>query len=49
LETKKAVVAELKVHLEVNKNTNRQKKLFGDMPTIEEAVKRYCTDKDLIL
>jgi uncharacterized protein YbjT (DUF2867 family) len=32
----------------VSKNTERQKKLFGDLPTIEEAVSRYCKDNNLI-
>jgi uncharacterized protein YbjT (DUF2867 family) len=32
----------------VSKNTTRQQKLFGDLPTIEEAVTRFCKDKKLI-
>ena len=32
----------------VSKNTQRQKDLFGDLPTIEEAVARYCKDRNLI-
>jgi len=31
-----------------SKNTQKQKELFGDLPTIEEAVKRYCKDRGLI-
>ncbi len=31
----------------VSKNTQRQKVLFGDLPTIEEAVSRYCKDRNL--
>ena len=31
-----------------SKNAQRQKELFGDLPTIEEAVKRYCKDRNLI-
>lgn len=31
-----------------SKNTQRQKKLFGDLPTVEEAVRRYCKDRKLI-
>jgi uncharacterized protein YbjT (DUF2867 family) len=31
-----------------SKNTKRQKELFGDLPTIEEAVRRYCVDHKLI-
>lgn len=32
----------------VSRNTQRQKELFGDLPTIEEAVTRYCKDRSLI-
>lgn len=32
----------------VSKNTQRQKELFGHLPTIEEAVTRYCKDRKLI-
>ncbi|AYB33533.1 SDR family oxidoreductase [Chryseolinea soli] len=32
----------------VSRNTERQKKLFGDLPTIEEAITRYCRDRHLI-
>lgn len=32
----------------ISKDTERQKKLFGDLPTIEEAVKRYCKAHNLI-
>ena len=32
----------------ISKNTQRQKELFGDLPTIEEAVARYCKDRKLI-
>jgi uncharacterized protein YbjT (DUF2867 family) len=31
-----------------SKNIERQKKLFGDLPTLEEAVERYCKDRKLI-
>ncbi|MGB7566659.1 MAG: NmrA family NAD(P)-binding protein [Chitinivibrionales bacterium] len=31
-----------------SKNTQRQKELFDDLPSIEEAVRRYCTDRKLI-
>jgi uncharacterized protein YbjT (DUF2867 family) len=31
-----------------SKNTQKQKDLFSDLPTVEEAVKRYCSDKKLI-
>ncbi len=32
----------------VSKDTARQQKLFGDLPTTEEAVRRYCKDHHLI-
>ena len=32
----------------VSKDTAKQKRLFGDLPTIEEAITRYCKDKKLI-
>ena len=32
----------------VSRNTARQKELFGDLPTIEEAVRRYAKDNSLI-
>lgn len=32
----------------VSKNSQRQKELFGDLPTPEEAIERYCKEKDLI-
>lgn len=32
----------------VSKNTQRQKQLFGDLPTIEEAVSRYAKDNKLL-
>jgi uncharacterized protein YbjT (DUF2867 family) len=32
----------------VSKNTEKQRRLFGDLPTIEEAVTRYVTDNNLI-
>lgn len=31
-----------------SKNTQKQKELFSDLPTAEEAVRRYCLDKKLI-
>jgi uncharacterized protein YbjT (DUF2867 family) len=31
-----------------SKNTQKQKQLFGDLPTIEEAVGRYCKDRGLV-
>lgn len=32
----------------ISRNTQRQKQFFGDLPTIEEAVRRYAKDKKLI-
>ena len=32
----------------VSRNPGRQKELFGDLPSIEEAVRRYCRDRGLI-
>jgi len=32
----------------VSMNPEKQKQLFGDLPTIEEAITRYCKDKKLI-
>ena len=32
----------------VSRNTQRQKDLLGDLPTVEEAVTRYCKDRNLI-
>ena len=31
-----------------SKNTQKQKELFSDLPTVEEAVRRYCRDNKLI-
>jgi uncharacterized protein YbjT (DUF2867 family) len=31
-----------------SKNTQRQKELLGDLPSIEEAVRRYCKDHTLV-
>jgi len=31
-----------------SKNTQKQKELFSDLPTVEEAVKRYCIANNLI-
>jgi uncharacterized protein YbjT (DUF2867 family) len=32
----------------ISKNTGRQLALFGDLPSIEQAAKRYCKDKGLV-
>ena len=31
-----------------SKNPEKQMELFGELPTLEEAVKRYCNDKGLV-
>ncbi len=31
----------------VSKNPRKQKELFGDLPSVEEAVLRYCRDRGL--
>ena len=38
----------IKYRMYVSKNTQRQKELFGDLPTIEEAVARYFKDRNSI-
>ena len=32
----------------ISKNPQRQKELFGELPTVEESVRQYCIDKGLI-
>ena len=32
----------------ISKNPQRQKELFGDLPTVEESVRQYCLDRRLI-
>ncbi len=32
----------------VSKNADRQKELLGELPAVEEAVRRYCKDRNLI-
>ncbi|AYM99253.1 SDR family oxidoreductase [Chryseobacterium sp. 3008163] len=32
----------------ISKDPMRQKELFGELPTVEESVKQYCTDRGLI-
>lgn len=43
-----AIVKWVNTGVYVSKNTAQQQKLFGDLPTIEEAVRRYCKDRGLI-
>ncbi|MBS7233828.1 NAD(P)H-binding protein [Flavobacterium psychroterrae] len=32
----------------ISKNTQKQKELFGELPTVEESIRQYCCDKGLI-
>jgi uncharacterized protein YbjT (DUF2867 family) len=32
----------------ISKNPQRQKELFGELPTVEESVRQYCRDRGLI-
>ena len=32
----------------ISKNTEKQKELFGELPTVEESVRHYCSDRGLI-
>jgi len=32
----------------ISKNPQRQKELFGELPTVEESVRQYCLDRGLI-
>jgi uncharacterized protein YbjT (DUF2867 family) len=43
-----AVVAWLRTGTYVSHDTQKQKDLFGELPTIEDSVARYCRDKGLI-
>jgi hypothetical protein len=38
----------IKTGVYISKNTHKQAALFSDLPTVEEAVRRYCRDKKLI-
>ena len=43
-----AVLAWIRKGGYVSRDTQKQTELFGNLPTIEEAVARYCRDKGLI-
>jgi uncharacterized protein YbjT (DUF2867 family) len=43
-----AVLAWIRKGGYVSRNTQKQRDLFGEPPTIEEAVARYCQDKGLV-
>jgi uncharacterized protein YbjT (DUF2867 family) len=38
----------IKTGIYFSKNTQKQMELFSDLPTVEEAVRRYCSDNKLI-
>jgi uncharacterized protein YbjT (DUF2867 family) len=42
-----AMITWIKTGIYTSKNTQRQKELFSDLPTVEEAVRRYCRDRKL--
>jgi uncharacterized protein YbjT (DUF2867 family) len=43
-----AMIKWIKTGIYKSSNTQKQKELFDDLPTVEEAVRRYCTEKNLI-
>jgi uncharacterized protein YbjT (DUF2867 family) len=43
-----AMIKWIKTGIYKSSNTQKQIELFADLPTVEEAVRRYCTDKNLI-
>jgi hypothetical protein len=43
-----AVLAWLRKGLYVSHEPEKQKELFGDLPTVEETVAWYCRDKGLV-
>jgi uncharacterized protein YbjT (DUF2867 family) len=43
-----AMIAWIKTGVYRSSNTQKQKELFSDLPSVEEAVRRYCRDKKLI-
>lgn len=43
-----AMMKWIKTGIYKSKNTAKQKEMFSDLPTVEEAVRRYCRDKKLI-
>ena len=43
-----SMIAWIKTGKYKSKNTQKQKELFSDLPTVEEAVRRYCTDNKLV-
>jgi hypothetical protein len=43
-----AVLAWIRKGGYVSRDTQKQKELFGEPPTLEDAVARYCRDKRLV-
>ena len=43
-----AMIKWIKTGVYKSRNTQKQKELFSDLPTVEEAVRRYCRDNKLI-
>ena len=43
-----AMISWIKTGVYRSSNTQKQKELFSDLPTVEEAVRRYCKDKKLL-
>jgi uncharacterized protein YbjT (DUF2867 family) len=43
-----AMIKWIKTGVYKSSNTQKQKELFSDLPTVEEAVRRYCRDNELI-
>ncbi len=42
-----AMVKWVKTGVYISRNTEKQMRLFGDLPTVEEAARRYCQDNNL--
>jgi hypothetical protein len=43
-----AMIKWMKLGIYVSRNTERQRQLFGDLPSVEEAARRYCADRKLV-
>jgi uncharacterized protein YbjT (DUF2867 family) len=43
-----AMIKWIRLGLYVSKNTERQRLLFGDLPSVDEAARRYCADRNLV-
>lgn len=43
-----AMIKWIRTGVYTSKNTKLQQKLFSDLPTVEEAVRRYCKDRKLV-